>query len=51
MVGCLQSGLRILSQRFCNVVVEKDREGNTVVDPDGEPRMKILNPRIELPYT
>jgi len=51
MVDCLQSGLQILCQSFCNVVAEKDREGNMVVGPDGEPRMKTQNPHIELPYT
>jgi len=51
MVGCLQSGLRVLCQSFYNVVAEEDREDNVVVGSDGEPRMKIPNPRIELPYT
>jgi len=33
MVGCLQSGLRVLCRSFCNVVLvaEEDREGNVVV--------------------
>ena len=38
MVGCLQSGLRVLCQSFCNVVVEEDKEGNVVVIPDGSSR-------------
>jgi len=36
MIGCLQSGLRVLCQSFCNVVVEKDNKGNIVVGLDGE---------------
>jgi len=51
MVSCLQSGLQILCHSFCNVVAKEDREGNVVVGLDGEPRMKIPNLRIELPYT
>jgi len=47
MVGCLQSGLHILCQRCCNIVTEEDREGNVVVGPDGEPRIKTLNPHVE----
>ena len=50
MVGCLQSGLRILCQNFCNILAEEDREGNVIVGPNGEPQMKTLNPRVELPY-
>ena len=51
MVDCLQSGLRVLCQSFCNIVAEEDREGNVVVSPDGEPRMKTPNSRVEFPYT
>jgi len=51
MTGCLQSGLRILCQSFCNVVAEENRKGNVVVSLDGKPRMKTANPRIEFPYT
>ena len=51
MVGCPQSRLQILCQSLCNVVAKEDREGNVVVDPNGEPRMKTQNPRIKLPYT
>jgi len=50
MVGFLQSGLRILYQSLCNIVVEEDREGNVVVGPNGKPMMKRPNPRVELPY-
>ena len=51
MIGCLQIGLRVLCRSFCNVVVEEDREGNVTIGPDGEPRMKTPNSRIELSYT
>jgi len=51
MVSCLQSGLRVLCQKFCNVVVEEGKEGNVVIGSDGEPKMKTLNPHAELPYT
>ena len=51
MVGYLQSGLRTLCQSLCNVIVEKDREGNMVVRSDGGSRVKTPNPRVELPYT
>ena len=51
MVGCLQSWLRTLCQSLCNVVVEKDTEGNVVVGPDGGPRVRTPNLRVELPYT
>ena len=50
MVGCLQSGLRALCQSFCNVMVEEDKEGNVVVDPDGEPKVKTPHSLVELPY-
>ena len=32
-------------------MVEEDKEGNMIVGPDGEPKMKTPNPRVELPYT
>jgi len=51
MVGCLQSGLRILCQNVCDVVTEEDREGNVIVGLDGEPETKTPNPRVELSYT
>ena len=51
MVGCLHSGLRTLCRSFCNIIVEEDREGNVAIGPDGEPRMKTPNPRVELSYT
>jgi len=50
-VGCLQSGLRVLCRSFCNVVTEEDKEGNMIIGPDGEPKMKTHNPHVELPYT
>ena len=51
IIGCHQSRLRVLCRSFCNVVVEEDKEGNVIVGLDGEPKMKTLNPRAELPYT
>ena len=51
MVGCLQSGLRVLCQSFCRVTVEEDKDGNVIVDWDGESKRKTPNPWIELPYT
>jgi len=50
MVGYLQSGLRVLCQSFCYIVVEEEKEGNVIVGADGEPKMKTPNPRVELPY-
>jgi len=50
MVGYLQSGLRVLCQSFCNVVVKEDK-GNVVINPDGEPKVKAPNPHVELHYT
>jgi len=51
MIGCLQSILRVLCQSFYNVVVKENNEGNVVVGPDGEPKVKTPNPHVELPYT
>jgi len=51
MVGYLQSGLQVLYQIFSNVVVEEDKEGNIIVSPDGEPKMKTPNPYVEFLYT
>ena len=51
MVGCLQSGLRVLSKSFCNVEVQEDEEGNIIINRDGEPKLKTPNPCVELPYT
>ena len=51
IIGCLQSGLRALYQSFCSVVIEEDKEGNIIVNPDGESKVKTLNPHVELPYT
>ena len=51
MIGCLQSRLQVLCQGFCNEVVEEDNQGDVVVGSDGEPKVKTLNPRVELPYT
>ena len=51
MVGCLQSGLQVLCRSFSNVVIEEDKEANVVVGSDCEPKMKTLNPHVELLYT
>ena len=29
----------------------EDEEGNMLVDQNGEPKLKVPNPRVELPYT
>ena len=51
MIGCLQSGLPVLFQSLCNVEVEEDNESNVVIGPDCEPKVKTLNPHVELSYT
>ena len=51
MVGCPQRRLKVLCQSFSNVVAEENKEGNMVVSPDSEPKMKTPNPHVELPYT
>jgi hypothetical protein len=45
MVGCLQSGLRVLTTSFCNTTATDE------VDEDGTAIRKVASPRVELPYT
>ena len=49
MVGYLKSGLRVLCESFCNVVVEEDEDDNVVVGPDGESKVKTPNPYVDYP--
>jgi len=35
MVGCLQSGLRVLIKRFYHVEAFEDDEGNVIIDKNG----------------
>ena len=51
MVGCLQSGLRLLTTQFCNVEPVVDEYGEDVLDRNGEPKKTTPKPRVELPYT
>jgi hypothetical protein len=51
MVSYLQSGLRVLTTQFCNVVDEVDEYGEDVLDRNGEPKRTPPKPRVELPYT
>ena len=51
MVGCIQSGLRVLTKTFCKVETLVDDEGNVLIDQNSNPEVKLPNPRVELPYT
>ena len=51
MVGCIQSGLRVLTKMFCKVEALADNEGNMLVDQNGDLEVKVPNPRVKLPYT
>lgn len=51
MVSCLQSGLRVLTTQFCNVVAEVDDLGEDVLNMNGEPKRTTPKPRVEVPYT
>ena len=42
---------RVLTKRFCHVEALDDAKGNVIVDKNGEPQLKMLNPRVELLYT
>jgi len=48
MVRCIQSGLRVLTKMFCKVEALVDDEGNMLIDHNGEPEVKVPNPRVEL---
>jgi len=50
MVSYLQSGLCALTLSFCDVEV-MEYEGNVILEKNGEPKRKTLNPRVELSYT
>jgi len=49
--GCIQSRLRAFTKTFCKVEVMVDADGNALADQHGNPKIKVPNPRIELPYT
>jgi len=51
MVRCIQSGLWVLTKTFCKVEALIDDEGNVFIDQNGDPEVKVPNPRVELPYT
>jgi len=51
MVGYLQSRLRVLTKSFYHVEALEDDEGNDIGDKNGERKLKMPNPRVELPYT
>jgi len=51
MVGCILSGLRVLTKTFCKVEALADDEGNVLINQNGDPKLKVPNPRVELPYT
>jgi len=51
MVADIQSGLRALIKSLCQVEAIVDSQGRHMVDSEGRPEVRTLNPRIELPYT
>ena len=50
MVASIQSGLRALTKCLCQVEAIVDPQGGQVVDSEGRPKVRTLNPRVELPY-
>ena len=51
MTAGIQSGLRALTQTFCEAGKAVDSHGKPIVDSEGKPTVKRPNPRVELPYT
>jgi len=51
MVGCIQSSLRVLTKSFCRVEALEYAKGNVIADKNGEPLLKMPDPRVELSYT
>ena len=51
MVSCLQGRLRVLIKSFFYMEALEDDEGRVLFDWNGKPKLKIPNPRVELPYT
>jgi len=51
IVGCIQSWLQALTKTFCKVEALIDDEGNVLIDQNGDPEVKVHNPRVKLPYT
>jgi len=50
-VGCIQSGLRVLTKTFYKVEALVDEEGNMLIDWNDSPKLKVPDPIVELPYT
>ena len=50
MVGCIQRGLRALTKKLCKVEALVGDEGNMLIDQNDDPKVKMLNPRVKLPY-
>ena len=51
IVGCIQSGLRVLMRSFCQVEALVDKEGNPLMDQNDKLQFKIPNPGVDLLYT
>ena len=51
MVGCIQSELRALTKTFRKVKTLVNDDSNVLIDQKDDPEVKMLNPRVELPYT
>jgi len=41
----------VLTKTFCKVEDLINDEGNVLTDQNGDPKVKVSNPRVELPYT
>ena len=50
-MGCIQSGLPVLTKTVCKVEALVDEEGNMLVDWNGNPELKVPDPIVKLPYT
>jgi len=50
MVGCIQSGLWVLTEMFCKVEDLVADESNVLFDQNSDPELKVPNPKFELPY-
>jgi len=51
IVGCTQSGLRVLTKMFCKIEALVGNEGNVLIDQNSAPEVKVPNLRVKLPYT
>ena len=43
--------LRVLTKTFCKIEALVDNDRNVLIDQHGDPEIKVLNLRVELPYT